>query len=264
MAKVITICNNKGGTGKTTTAVNLAAALRLRGYDVLAVDFDGQANLTETFRVQARDGGTMYNAMKSPLYSDCVPVRVLSPDEQAGVLYVLPSSRDLSALEVELAQEPDRVTRLRGIIDVYRNAYDIIIIDTPPQMGLLAISTLYAADVVIIASQPEYLAVRGLVKLNEAITAVNANRTKPIDVQVLFTQYDTRKSLHRLAAEQIRGGFRTFDTVIRDNVALAEAPLNGTDIFRYAPRSNGAKDYDALTNELLNTVKVKHVRHGYK
>jgi len=264
MARIITIANNKGGVGKTTTAVSLGAALRLRGYDVLIIDYDGQANVTEALRVPT-DAGTTYDAMKRPVTPYVQPARVLTAEGGAGVLDVLPSTFDLSALETEIANQSDRVTRFTTVADKYREKYDVVIVDTPPTLGLLTISALYAADEMIITVQPQYLAVKGLLSLYDAVNTIGGNRGEQLDAVVLFTQYDRRKGLHRLTVEQVEAaGFRAFDTKIRDNVALGEAPAAGVDIFRYAPRSNGARDYEALTAEYLNAHRLRHVKHGYK
>lgn len=264
MARIITVANNKGGVGKTTTAVSMGAALRNRGYDVLIIDYDGQANATDALRVPT-GAGTTYDTMKARTTPYVKPARILPVEVGAGVLDVLPSTFDLSALETELADQSDRVTRFATVAAKYRDKYDVVIVDTPPTLGLLTISALYAADDMIITVQPQYLAVKGLLQLNDAVTTISENRGASVEVYVLFTQYDRRKGLHRLTVEQVEGaGFRTFGTKIRDNVALGEAPAAGVDIFRYAPKSNGAQDYDALTDEYLNAHKLRHVKHGYK
>lgn len=265
MARVITIASNKGGTGKTTTAVNFSAALRAKGYDVLIIDYDGQANVTDTLRVDT-SGGTTYDAMKERATPFINPVRVLPQGKGCGVLDVLPSCSDLSALDVELGNEPDRLTRFTDIVAKYRTWYDVVIIDTAPVLGLLTLSALYAADELITTVQPEYLAVKGLLTINETVEALNNNRQSSgfPGIKVLFTQYDRRKSLHRMTAEQVEAaGFQVFGTRIRENVALGEAPAAGLDIYRYNPNSNGAADYRAFTTEYLNGVKLNHVAHKY-
>ena len=264
MGKIIAIANNKGGVGKTTTAVNVAAALRLRGYDVLLIDCDGQCNLTETLRV-ATDGGTLYDAMGNP-NRKIEPVRLLSPGNGAGVLDALPASPDLSAMDLELSKAPDRLTRFARIAGTYRDGYDVIMIDTTPTLGLLSVSALYASDAAILTLQPHYLAVRGLVALSETIKTIETNRGRALPFTILFTQADNRKSLHRLVIEQVNAsGYNVAGTTIRDNIALAEAPATGTDIFRYKPNSNGAKDYALFCGEYLRANKdIKHTRHGYK
>lgn len=260
MARIITVSNNKGGVGKTTTAVNLGAGLRLRGYNVLLIDYDGQANLTETLRVPVAQDCHTYAAMRERITPYITPVEVLSPDGQAGVLHVLPSVADLSALEIEMAEQPDRVTRFRTVVDKYRDKYDVIIIDTPPTLGLLTLSALYAADEAIITVQPQYLAVRGLLSVTDIIRQVEELKGAQVPYNVLFTQYDKRKGLHRMTTDEVRGaGFPVFDTVIRDNVALGEAPAVGADIFTYAKHSNGAADYSALTDEYLNRNNILRI-----
>lgn len=260
MARIVTICNNKGGVGKTTTAVNMGAALRLRGYNVLLVDYDGQSNLTETLRVPVPEDCHTYAAMRAQHTPYIQPVEVQPKDGQAGVLHVLPSVPDLSALEVEMAEQPDRVTRFSTVVDKYRDKYDIILIDTPPTLGLLTLSAIYAADEIIVTVQPQYLAVRGLVSVTNIIRQVEELKGATVAYSILFTQYDRRKGLHRMTADEVRGaGFPVYDTVIRDNVALGEAPAVGTDIFTYAKHSNGAQDYAALTAEYLNTHPLNFI-----
>ena len=264
MAQIIAIANNKGGCGKTTTAANLAAALRLRGCDVLIIDADGQANLTACFGITPRPGQTTFDALKTSTPPQITPARVLAAEPRkrgagtpaAGVLDVLPGVPDLSAVEAGLIGEPDRLTRLRAALGQYRDKYDYIIIDTPPAVGMLTISALYAADTVIIAAQPQYLAVQGLLSLSGIIDKLRAAGAAVKDTRVLITQYDRRKSLHRLTAAQVEAaGFHVCSTLIRDNVALGEAPAAGVDIFRYAPRSNGAADYNALADEIRGRRK---------
>ena len=260
MARIITVCNNKGGVGKTTTAVNLGAGLRLRGYNVLLVDFDGQANLTETLRVPVAQDCHTYAAMRDTTTPYIEPVEVMHPDGKAGALSVLPSVADLSALEVEMAAAPDRITRFSTVIDKYRDKYDVILIDTPPTLGLHTLSALYAADEVIVTVQPHFLSVRGLVTIKEILQSVGDIKGATLPYYVLFTQYDKRKGLHRMTYDEVAGaGFPVFATKVRDNVALGEAPAVGSDIFSYAPNSNGAADYDAVTLEYLNKNSIERI-----
>ena len=265
MAIVTVVTNNKGGVAKTTTAVNLAAALRGSGFDVLCIDMDGQRNLTDTFGVDTSTAqGTIYDTLKARITPYVQPVRVFpSTGKGVGVLDVLPSVRDMFAAEVMLSNEPDRVTRFRTIVDKYRDTYDVIVIDTPPTIGLLSISALYAADNVVIPTNPDFLASRGLVSVRDTIQDVNGNRDYALKYRVLFCKYDRRKSLHRLTVEQVRAALPTYDTPIRDNVALSEAPAAQSDIFRYAPRSYGAEDYRAFATEYVKAYKVRHLNHKY-
>lgn len=272
MARIIAIANNKGGCGKTTTAANLAAALRNRGRDVLIIDADAQANLTAYLGISdVPPGFSTFDALKAPQTPYIEPVRVLGAESEPvrgfegiapGFLDVLPAVADLSAVEAGLVSEADRLTRLRAVVDKYRAMYDCIIIDTPPAVGMLTISALYAADAVIITVQPEYLAVHGLLRLAQTVDTLNQGGAAILETRVLFTRYDRRKGLHRLTAEQVEGaGFSAYRTRVRDNVALGEAPAAGLDIFRYAPRSNGAADYAALADEIQGARPIPHVKH---
>jgi chromosome partitioning protein len=262
MATVTVITNNKGGVAKTTTVTNLAAALRRGGFDVLCIDLDGQCNLTETLGVDTSTvQGTTYDTLKKRNAPYVQPVRVLPSGEGVGVVDVLPSERDMFAAEAMLTNEPDRVTRFAAVVDGYRDKYDVILIDTTPTIGLLSISALYAADNAIITTNPDYLATRGLVSVRDIINDVNGNRPAPLGYKVLFCKYDKRKGLHRLTVEQVRAAFPTFATVVRDNVALSEAPAAHTDIFRYAPRSYGAQDYEAIAAEYVKAYRLRHRKH---
>lgn len=267
MAQIIAIANNKGGCGKTTTAANIAAAWAARGFDVLCVDLDAQSNLTAVLRCAPAPGRTAYDALKSErgIFIEPYPVEVSPSSGRPGRFDLLPAVRDLAAVEAGLSAARDRLTRLADYLELYRPRYDAILIDTPPAIGVLSIAALYAADAAIIAVQPEYLAARGLVQIAASLDALRALRSAPLDARVLFTLYDKRKSLHRLTAEQIRGaGFPALASSVRPCVALAEAPAAGLDIFRYAPRSNGAADYKAVADEYAQTIGLKHIKHNYK
>ena len=258
MALITAIANNKGGCGKTTTAANLGAALQRLGYGVLLVDLDGQTNLTASYGVAPTKEQTTFAALNSG--APIAPTGILPKGKGSGALDLLPASRDLAALDLALAGAPDRLERIARLLDAYRPAYDVILIDTPPAIGALTIGALYAADSVIITIQPQFLAVSGLVALSHAVTTIEENRGRALPFSVLLTQYDRRKSLHRLTEEQVAAAFATFATKIRDNVALGEAPAAGVDIFRYAPRSNGAADYAALAVEYKNNNKLKTIK----
>lgn len=222
---IISTVNNKGGVGKTTTAANLGAALRLRGYNVLLSDWDRQANLTESLRA----------------YGPALEVvRVQPKQNRAGVL---------DFLGVGMAT-PQKIWATLGPM---RGKYDFIVIDTPPALGKYTTAALSVSDVAIITVQPHYLAARGLKSITTFLKLIPGDFPKK--TAVLFTQYDGRKVLHQATAEQIRATFPVFATIIRDNVALSEAPASGLDIFRYAPRSHGAEDYGNLCSELLKMIR---------
>lgn len=252
MGKVIAITNNKGGCGKTTTAVSLGAALWKSGKKVLLLDLDGQANLTASLRVKPTKGSTTFDIMYGEAVADLKPVRVHF--EGWGVLDVVPAMHNLSEYTTENGQEEDRLERLRAYLDTvaWRSMYDYIIIDTPPALDSLAISAVVAADACIITVQPEYLGLYGLTAVSRTLDELKKN------YRVLFTQYDSRKSLHKYCVEQVeQAGLDTFGVKIRNNVALGEAPVAGQDVFTYAPRCNGAQDYKALAVEVEQWMQKK-------
>jgi len=257
MAKIIVITNNKGGCGKTTTALNLAAAFRLHGLDTLAVDLDGQRSLSVALGVEASPNGTVYTALKASPAPFVQPVEVQLQNGPAGALDLLPASCDLSALEIQLGGASDRTERIKEVLDKYRHLYSIIIVDTPPALGALTIGALYAADAVIVTSGPEPLALNGLANLRDSLRIIESNRREPLPSTVLLTQMDRRLSLHKMTADAIRANFPTFSTEIRKAVAIAESPAAQQDIFEYAPRSKGAEDYGALAAECLQAWKLR-------
>ena len=267
MARIYTIANNKGGCGKTTTAANLAAALWGRGFDVLAVDADAQANLTACLGCKdVPPGVSTFDALKAEITPYIEPLRLrIGAGPSGSVLDLLPGSPDLAAVEAGLAVEADRLQRLGNVLSKYSHRYDAIIVDTPPAVGVLTLSALYCADAVIIAVQPQFLAVQGLVTLAGIVQRLNSAGARIQDSRVLFTQYDRRKSLHRLSADKVQGaGFPVFASRIRENVALGEAPAAGLDVFQYAPKSNGAADYTDFCAELLRLWPLAHVKHSRK
>ena len=232
MTQIIAVLNHKGGVGKSTTAVSLAAALQLSKKNVLAIDMDGQANLTEALGLSIEEEQTVYGAMCGQYTLPLVKLH--------NGITVSPSCLDLSAAELELISEPGRELILKGLITkaIAKEHFDYIIIDCPPSLGLLTLNALTAADYIIIPVQAQYLAMRGMAKL----------------MDIVITQFDRRKTLNRSVREIVNDSFheKVFKTVIRDNVALAEAPINGKTIFVYNPKSNGASDYMSLAKEVLN------------
>lgn len=258
-AKKIVITNNKGGSGKTTTAVNFGVGLRNKGYNVLLVDLDSQANLSKSLGAIGM-GETITEALAEQ--REIKPYRVIPPGEigssqhPAGIVDVLPSNRNLAATEIALATTPDRLTRLNAIINNYLDRYDYIVIDTPPSMGILTISALITADEYILTQQPQYLAVQGLKNIKETINQVEDARGRELPGKILFTQFSSRRKLHALTFQEIiNAGHNVYNTIIRENITLAEAPALEMDIFRYNNQSNGAKDYKELVNEYLGLPK---------
>ena len=245
MGKVLSISNHKGGVGKTTSAINIGAGLNKLGKKVLLIDLDPQANLSQSLGLTNQDK-TIYGALKGEYKLE--PVSVLKG------LDVIPSTLDLSGAEIELSSEPGREYILKELIDGIRNDYDYIIIDSPPSLGLLTINSFTAADEILIPLQAQFLAMQGLAKLVEVVEKIKSRLNKELKMGGVFiTQYDGRKVLNRDVVETINAHFKSevFKTKIRDNIALAEAPAQGLDIFRYNAKSNGAEDYMDLAQEII-------------
>lgn len=245
MSQVITISNHKGGVGKTTSAVNIGAGLCKLGYKVLLIDLDPQANLSQSLGQQEPDQ-TVYGALRGqyPLQ----PIPILKD------LDLVASTLDLSGAEVELSGEAGREYILSELIDPIREQYDYIIVDSPPSLGLLTINAFTASTGLLIPLQPHYLAFQGLTKLIEVVEKIQRRLNKELEVTGVFiTQYDSRKVLIRDVVDTISAHFgdKLLQTRIRENIALAEAPAMGLDIFRYNPKSNGAEDYLSLCKEII-------------
>lgn len=248
MGNIISIANHKGGVGKTTSVINIGAGFNKLGKRVLLIDLDPQANLTQSLGITDHQERNIYRAIKGEALPE--PVEVLPG------LDVIPSTLDLSGAEVELTGRTDREFILRELLEPIRKRYDYILIDNPPGLGLLTINALTASDEVLIPLQAQFLALQGLTKLLEVISKINGKLNRELKLGGVFiTQYDSRKILNRNVIATIRHYFtkdEVYYTTIRDNIALAEAPAQGLDIFRYSPKSNGAEDYISLCMEILN------------
>jgi chromosome partitioning protein len=246
MSKVISISNHKGGVGKTTSAINLGAGLNKLGKRVLLIDLDPQANLSQSLGLVDQER-TIYGALRGEYKLQPIPV-------VAG-LDLIPSTLDLSGAEIEMSGEAGREYILRELVDPIKGSYDYVLIDSPPSLGLLTINAFTASDEVFIPLQAQYLALQGLTKLLEVIDKITKRLNKELRVGGVFiTQYDGRKVLNRDVVATIGAHFQDqlFKTMVRDNIALAEAPSQGLDIFRYNPKSYGAEDYLSLSQEVIN------------
>src|ERR1700722_14068806 len=249
--KVICLSNHKGGVAKTCSAVNIGPGLSKLGKLCLLIDLDPQANLSLSFGI--RDPKySIYGALK------CEHTLKEAITTIYNKLDIVPATLDLSGAEIELSSEAGREVILRELIEPHKKKYDYIIIDCPPSLGLLTINALTASENVFIPLQAQYLALQGLTKLTEVIEKIKKRLNKHLTIGgVLITQYDSRKILNRDIAESIEHHFgeNVFKTKIRDNVALAESPSQGLDIFRYNSKSYGAKDYLDLCKEIIQITK---------
>jgi len=253
IARVVTFVNQKGGVGKTTTAVSVAAGLGRRGQRVLLVDLDPQANATSAAGVEPGDHPGTYDALLDEVEPrDCI---LHVPDEGFDIL---PASKALSGAEVELVPVLARERRLANALQPLRDRYDWILIDCPPSLGLLTINGLTAADSVIIPVQCEYMALEGLARLMETLDLVRRNLNPNLSILgVLLTMFDPRTRLAQQVVDDVRRHFgETFATIIPRAVRLSEAPGHGQSIFRYEPGGRAATAYDALAAELLERAGV--------
>jgi chromosome partitioning protein len=254
MAKIISCAIQKGGSGKTTTTVNLSAGLVSKGYSVLMVDVDPQGNLSQSFGIYEPEhtiNGAFSNEYELPII------------EIRNKLSLVPANIDLAESEMKLITMMQREVVLKKLLEPHRDKYDFIIIDCPPSIGILTINALAASDYVLIPLQAQYLAATGFKKLYELIEFIKDGLNSNLNVAGVFlTQYDPHKILNRSAKEMIEDQFgeKAYRSFIRNNIALAEAPSQGMDIFSYAPESNGAKDYEALIEEFLEREKI--ATHG--
>ncbi len=250
MGRIIAVANQKGGVGKTTTSINLAACLAEKGKKVLAVDMDPQGNLTSGLGV---DKDSVEKSIYELIIGE-VDINEVINKEVLENLDIIPTSIDLSAAEIELIGVDDKEYILRNAIDQIKDQYDFVIIDCPPSLSMLTINAMTTADSVIVPIQCEYYALEGLSQLIHTVELVKDRLNSKLEIEgVVFTMYDARTNLSLQVVENVKDNLQQniYKTIIPRNIRLAEAPSYGLPINKYDPKSTGAESYMRLADEVI-------------
>jgi len=255
---VVSIAIQKGGSGKTTTALNLAGALRQQGKTVLLVDADPQANLSQSLGIAEEPALNLYSVLKKEISGESGDLREAVMTTASG-LAIVPSSIELAGAELELVSVYGREQMLTWMLEPLKGKYDYILIDCPPAVGMLTVNALVASDYVLMPLQAEFLPMKGLMSFMQHFNNIKSKLNKKLDIiGFVLTRYDERRTMNRNVSQELETAFgdKVFRTHIRSNIQLAKAQEAGTDIFNFDKHSHGAEDYYNLALEFVEkTVK---------